>query len=210
MSIRSARPFVISALCLVLALTTYALSPLVTLWSVASALRRDDVPTLRMALDWQGVRDGLKTDLGAGAPVSLASVRQATVRQATVRQASVRQATVRQASAGEDDLPEFGSSFATTLVSHAVDDVMTPEHLASVLSHTGAGPASRPGLSWLERVRRIGFAGPAEFEAAIRMSPDDGAPPVVVTMHVEKWQWKVTRIHLPEQLLDGGGGNDRT
>ena len=195
MSIRSGRlfrPFTISALCLTLALATYALSPLVTLWSVASALRHDDVPTLRTALDWRGVRDGLKTDLGV--PVSLASV---------------RQASVQQASAGGDDLPEFGSSFATTVVSHAVDDVMTPEHLASMLSHTDPGPAVRAGSSWLDRVGRIGFVGPAEFEAAIRLSPDAGAPPVVVTMHVEKWQWKVTRIHLPEQLLDGGG-SDRT
>ena len=94
---------------------------------------------------------------------------------------------------------------------------MTPEHLVAMLSHGAAERGDRPGPSMLGRVQRIGFVSPTEFEAAIRLSPDADAPPVVVTMRVEKWQWKVTRIHVPEQLLDGGsgtgnsgGGNDRT
>ena len=209
---RLVRPLVLSAACLVLALATYAASPLVTLWSTASALQRNDVRTLRTALDWRGVRDGLKADLNPGpadeAAVSLASV----------RQASATTSTTAGAATG-DDLPAFGSTFATTIVSHVVDDVMTPEHLVAMLSH-GAGEhgdrsgSSQTGPSMLGRVQRIGFVSPTEFEAAIRLSPDADAPPVVVTMRIEKWQWKVTRIHVPEQLLDGGSGggsgNDRT
>ena len=113
-----------------------------------------------------------------------------------------------QTSASQDDLPEFGSSFATTIVSHVVDDVMTPEHLAAMLSRSAADHGDRPGPSMLDRVRHIGFVSPTEFVAAIRVSPDAEAPPVLVTLRVEKWQWKVTRIHVPDQLLEGG--NDRT
>ena len=204
MSVRHARrpvgALALSAVCLTLALATYAASPLVTLWSTASALQRNDVRTLRTALDWRGVRDGLKADLGAGTPADGASVSLASVRQAS--------ATT------EDDLPAFGSTFATTIVSHVVDDVMTPEHLVAMLSHGTADHGDQTGRSMLGRVQRIGFVSPTEFEAAIRLSPDADAPPVVVTMRVEKWQWKVTRIHVPEQLLDGGSGggsgNDRT
>ena len=187
---RSLRRFAVAASCLTVVLTAYAVSPLVTLWSVASALQRDDVPTLRSSLDWQTVRNGLKSDLGVGAPVKLASV--------------------RQASASQNDLPDFGSSFATTIVSHVVDDVMTPEHLTEMLSQTASSHRDGSGLSLLGRVQRIGFVAPAEFEAAIRLSSDVDAPPVVVTMHVEKWHWKVTRIHVPEQLLDTGNSNNRT
>ena len=206
---RSVRPLVLSALCLTLALATYAASPLVTLWSTAAALQRNDVRALRTALDWRGVRDGLKADLGAGTPADGASV----------SLASVRQASATTSATTGDDLPAFGSTFATTIVSHVVDDVMTPEHLVAMLSHGAAEhgapeQGNRPGPSMLGRVQRIGFVSPTEFEAAIRLSPDADAPPVVVTMHVEKWQWKVTRIHVPEQLLDGGNGggsgNDRT
>ena len=215
MSVRHARspvhPLILSATCLTLALVTYAASPLVTLWSTASALQHNDVRTLRTALDWRGVRDGLKADLGAGTSGDATPADGASVSLASVRQAS--------ATTG-DDLPAFGSTFATTIVSHVVDDVMTPEHLVAMLSHGaaehgapaqgGPGQGNRPGPSMLGRVQRIGFVSPTEFEAAIRLSPDADAPPVVVTMRVEKWQWKVTRIHVPEQLLDGGSGNDRT
>lgn len=186
---RSVHPLALSASCLALALLIYAASPLVTLWCAASALHRDDVPALRTALDWREVRAGLKSDLGPGVPVSLASMHQAT-------------------DAGQDDLPEFGSSFATTIVSHVIDDVMTPEHLAAMLSQSASDHGDRPGPSMLDRVQHIRFVSPTEFEAAIRLSPDVEAPPVLVTLRVEKWQWKVTRIHVPDQLL--AGGRDRT
>ncbi len=186
---RSVHPLALSASCLALALLIYTASPLVTLWCAASALHRDDVRALRTALDWREVRAGLKSDLGPGVSVSLASMHQAT-------------------GAGQDDLPEFGSSFATTIVSHVIDDVMTPEHLAAMLSRSASDHGDRPGPSLLDRVQHVGFVSPTEFEAAIRLSPDVEAPPVLVTLRVEKWQWKVTRIHVPDQLLEGG--RDRT
>ncbi len=187
---RSVHPLALSASCLTLALLIYAASPLVTLWCAASALRCNDVRALRTALDWREVRAGLKSDLGADAPVSLASAHQVSTQ------------------TGADDLPKFGSSFATTIVSHVIDDVMTPEHLAAMLSQSASDHGDRPGPSMLDRVQHIGFMSPTEFVAAIRLSSDVGAPPVLVTLRVEKWQWKVTRVHVPDQLLEGG--RDRT
>lgn len=180
-----------SAACLALALLFYVVSPLTALLSVANGLRHEDVGALRGALDWRAVRLGLKADFGGGLPVSLASAK---------------------VSPADDELPGFGESFASTLVSHAVDNEITPERMMAMLSRTGAGGAGQAGAglaaavrSVLGRVERVAFLGPARFEAAIRMSDDPSAQPVCVSMRLEHWQWKITRIHLPEQMLQGGG-----
>lgn len=181
----------VSAACLALALLFYVVSPLTALFSVANGLRHEDVAALRGALDWRAVRLGLKTDFGGGVPVSLASAK---------------------VSAADDELPGFGESFASTLVSRAVDNEVTPERMMAMLSRTDANETGQAGAgmfaavrSVLGRVERVTFLGPARFEAAIRMSDDPSAPPVCVSMRLEHWQWKITQIHLPEQMLQGGG-----
>ena len=42
------------------------------------------------------------------------------------------------------------------------------------------------------------FTRPAQFEAEI---PMPGMAPIDITMRIEKWHWKITRITLPEELL---------
>ncbi|WP_419728055.1 DUF2939 domain-containing protein [Lichenicola sp.] len=185
--LRSAR---LPAGCLVASFTLYAVSPFVTLWSVAAALQNDDVGTIQEALDWRTVRTGLKTDLDPGAPVSLASAHAAPV---------------------QDDLPDFGESFATTIVSHVVDDVVTPEHLVAMLvqakpAHHGSTADTHAGglLAMLDRVDHVSFVSPNEFEASVRLVDDRNAAPVTVSMRIEKWKWKITRIHVPDELLTQG------
>ncbi len=185
------RAAAVSATCLALALLFYALSPVATLLSVANGLRHEDVAALRGALDWRAVRLGLKADFGGGLPVSLASAK---------------------VSSADDELPGFGESFANTLVSHVVDDEVTPERMMAMLSRSSAGAIGQADAgalaavrSVLDRVERVAFLGPARFEAAIRMSDDPSAQPVCVSMRLERWQWKITEIHLPEQMLQGGG-----
>ncbi len=186
----------VSAACLALAILFYVVSPLTALFSVANGLRHEDVAALRGALDWRAVRLGLKTDFGGGVPVSLASAK---------------------VSAADDELPGFGESFASTLVSRAVDNEVTPERMMAMLSRTDANENGQDGAgrngagmlaavrSMFGRVERVTFLGPARFEAAIRMSDDPSAQPVCVSMRLEHWQWKITQIHLPEQMLQGGG-----
>jgi hypothetical protein len=191
-SLRRPDPAVALAVsCLAIALVLFALSPLATLWSVATGLQHDDVGAVRNALDWRSVRTGLKADFGGGLPVRLASA--------------------SQVAPAEEELPGFGESFATTIVSHVVDDVVTPERVMAMLSQSRADENGRAGahefpvLSVLGRVEHLAFMGPARFEAAIRLSDDLSAEPVRISMRLERWQWKITRIHLPEQVLTGGG-----
>lgn len=187
---RRPRFFAMTLGCLTASLGLYATSPLAALWSVSTAMQRDDVNTVRGALAWRDVRGGLKDDLGPGASVTLASAHAAPV---------------------QDELPDFGSSFATTIVSHVVDDVVTPEHLVTMLSQANTGRAvaatslARRALAMLGRVQHVGFVGPTGFEASIRLVDDPSAGPMIVSMHVEKWQWKITRIHLPDDLLTHSG-----
>lgn len=174
-----------------MSLSLYAASPFVTLWSVASALQNHDVDTIQGALDWRTVRTGLKNDLGPDASVRLAS-------------------TSRVAPA-EDELPDFGNSFAKTIVSHVVDDVITPEHLVAMLvhaepaKHTVDGAGSN-ALAMLSRVDHVRFIGANRFEASVRLNDDPKAVPVTVSMRIEKWQWKITRIQMPEQFLSQHAG----
>lgn len=183
-------PFV----CLVTSLSLYAASPFVTLWSVASALQNHDVGTVQGALDWRTVRSGLKDDLGPDASVSLASS--------------------THVAPAQDELPDFGNSFAKTIVSHVVDDVITPEHLVAMLVHAEPSKQAAHGtgsgvLSMLARVDHVSFIGPNQFEAAVRLDDDPKAAPVTVSMRIKKWQWKITRIQMPEQFLSQHAG-DRT
>ena len=81
-----------------------------------------------------------------------------------------------------------------------------------MLSRSGAGATGQANAgalaavrAVLDRVERVAFLGPARFEASVRMSDDPSAQPVCVSMRLERWQWKITEIHLPEQMLQGGG-----
>lgn len=184
----------------VLALALYATSPVMTLLSVASALQHDDVGTVQSALDWRTVRAGLKADLGSGD---------------TDTDGAVHLASARTMAPVQDELPDFGTSFASTIVSHVVDDVVTPEHLVSLLAHPAhidahAAPASSGALAMLGRIAHLGFASPTRFEASVRMDADPAAAPVAISMQIEKWHWKITRIHVPDQMLNPPNANNRT
>lgn len=190
------RPLALSALGVTIAAGLYGMSPFLTLWTVAAALQHDDVVTVSSALDWRTVRAGLKADLGPGSQTMDGSVHLASARIAPV----------------QDELPDFGDSFATTIVSHVIDDVVTPEHLVTMLTQTAPRRSSTPGgmggaLSMLGRIDHVEFIGPAHFEASMRMADDPAAAPVTVSMDVQKWHWKITRIHVPDQLLSQGAGN---
>lgn len=93
----------------------------------------------------------------------------------------------------QDELPGFGESFATNIASGMIDDEITPERLDSMIS----GPALQDHA--LARLPRGVFTGPTRFHVAIRMTGE--RTPIEITLHLEKWRWKVTRITLPEDML---------
>ncbi|MCQ8279777.1 DUF2939 domain-containing protein [Acetobacteraceae bacterium KSS8] len=163
----------VSACCMVIAVMLYAFSPLATLLQAANGVRNGDVAALRDALDWKSVRAGLKQDIAQNLDSGPATA---------------------QAAVAEDELPAFGSSFVTTVASHAIDNEMTPEALMRLLSGQ-AGPAT----DWrgvLGRIASLRFTGPSQFEAAIRMGGPD-AKPTLLSMRLEQWHWRITHLELP-------------
>ena len=93
----------------------------------------------------------------------------------------------------QDELPGFGESFVTRVASGMIDDDITPARLDTMLK--GVTSQMRSGAS----LPRGYFAGPARFEAQVRVP---GEAPIRITMQIEKWHWKVTRITLPADMLN--------
>ena len=163
------------------AFALYFASPYMMLWSTGVALQRHDRAALCASLDWSQVRAGLKDELGLQRPVQQISQ--------------------------QDELPGFGESFASNVASGMIDDDITPERLDTILSSAmSSGPgtpghASRghaaPGPS-VAGLPHGYFAGPAHFEARIPMT---GGAPIGISLRIEKWHWKITRVTLPEDLL---------
>ena len=92
----------------------------------------------------------------------------------------------------QDELPGFGESFVSGMASGMIDDDITPQRLGTMLdgltTRMHGGAATPRGY----------LAGPAHFEARI---PVAGEAPIEITMRIEKWHWKITRIKLPDDML---------
>ena len=88
-----------------------------TLWTVASSVAHHDMPTLARTINWSSVDASLKEQILNG--LNLGHVTEAA-----------------------DELPEFGESFATKVVSNAVDLNVTSENLGNVVDQAMAGSAS--------------------------------------------------------------------
>ncbi|WP_428377905.1 DUF2939 domain-containing protein [Lichenicoccus sp.] len=146
----------------------FAASPYVALWSAGYAVSHHDRAALRGSLDWQQVRLSLKHSFGLTSPGM-----------------GVRQV------AQQDELPDFGESFATNVASGMIDDDITPERLDGMLSRIPAGARTT-------RMPHGFFTGPASFIADI---PVANSPPVRISMRIEQWHWKIIAIGLPASLL---------
>ncbi|GBQ83174.1 DUF2939 domain-containing protein [Asaia krungthepensis] len=149
----------------------YALSPYLALWSLSSALRNHDTTTLAQHIDWSALTTSLKAeaiDALIGPPPAA------------------------------DDLPDFGSSFASGAVSHAIDTRLTPDLIMTFATQMTAMPAHRVAPSLRELYSRLSahFVSPLRFEAGLVTSP--GQKPAIVHMKFEQWRWKITEIDLPK------------
>ena len=130
-------------------MVAYAASPYVALWRMSVALRSHDVASLRSEIDWSRVRDGLKQELTGALP----DADQPTIE--AVKPASVT-------TASDDELPEFGESFAKTAVGNVVDEDCDPEHVEAMFGSRPSQPAgivaqARQMLAWAF------FTGPKTF-----------------------------------------------
>lgn len=165
-------PHVLGAVFVALA-CIYALSPYLALWSLSSALRSHDAITLSQHIDWSALSTNLKAeaiDALIGPPPAA------------------------------DDLPDFGSSFASNAVSHAIDTRLTPELLMTVASQMVNAPRATPSFSIRQLYDRISahFVSPLRFEARLVTMP--GQKPTIVHMKFEQWRWKITGFDLPRSV----------
>jgi hypothetical protein len=181
-----ARPVSVGLVSACVLLMAYAASPYVALWRVGVALRSHDVSSLRAEIDWNGVRNGLKAELG-GDPSPLPTTTVA------VKTAS--------STAADDDLPDFGESFAKTAVSNVVDEDCDAEHIGAML----AGDPARGG-SMIAQARRMVawafFTGPKNFQAFLRVGGDPHEAPVKVQMRFSPSHgWRIENVWLPQTML---------
>ena len=178
---------VASAACV--ALMAYMASPYVALWQVSVALRSHNVALLRSSIDWVTVRDGLKQELVGGAPD-----------QGSTTVAAVKTASAVKA-ADDDELPEFGESFAKTAVSNVVDEDCDAEHVEAMLA-SGAHRADGVISEARHMVDWAFFTGPQTFVALLRVSDDPREGPVRVRMVFSSSHgWRVDNVWLPQQML---------
>ncbi|GAN53473.1 hypothetical protein Tasa_010_020 [Tanticharoenia sakaeratensis NBRC 103193] len=161
-------------------LGAYALSPYIALWSIDSAIRTHDPARLAAHIDWSALNGSLKSDTIAaivGPPP------------------------------GADDLPDFGSSFASTAVSNAIDTQLNTQELLDMAGKMMPADArSAPGYAALARVHAR-FVAPARFEASVPGPANE--TPMVVHLKFEHWHWKITRLEMP-QAMPGATVADNT
>jgi len=148
------------------------------LWSIESAIKTRNCGQLSAHIDWTSLNRSLKTDCAtaiAGPP------------------------------AAADDLPDFGTSFASNAVSNAIDTKLTPDTVLSVADQMMPKPDARAvpefSLAALSRLSAH-FVSPARFEAAV--SGAGGQPQMVVHLKFEHWHWKITRLEMPTQVASAG------
>ncbi|MBE7730286.1 DUF2939 domain-containing protein [Komagataeibacter sp. FXV3] len=154
------------------ATSLYAASPFFTLWSITSAIRTHDMGSLNTCLKWESVRNGLKTqavDSLIGPPHA------------------------------DDELPEFGASFASSAVSNAIDEEVRPDKLGMLVDHLmpQEQPSTPQTLFGLMRHVHMHFTHPGVFEASVIMPGHENETPLRLQMRIHAFQWKIHHIDLP-------------
>ncbi|MBU2654282.1 DUF2939 domain-containing protein [Acidomonas methanolica] len=149
-------------------LATYLLSPFLALWTINGAVRTHDAHLLSTHIDWSALNTNLKQqtiDAILGPPPEA------------------------------DDLPDFGSAFATTAISHAIDTRLTPSALLGMA--TQLMPKDGEPIGWATLFTRFSarFEGVTRFKAEV--DAPDGRTQAIVHLKFEHWHWQVTRVDLP-------------
>jgi Protein of unknown function (DUF2939) len=150
----------------------YVVYPYATLYRLGQAIRNGDASSLETMVDWAAVREGIKEDICD-----------------TVIDEPP------EAKAG-GQLPPFGAGFVRGITGNAVDARVTPQALASVAQEPTQAPVPKDAAV---RVSWAFFAGPAEFQVALR-APGQAAP-IRLQMDFRRGTWQIVRVWLPPELL---------
>ncbi|GBR47449.1 DUF2939 domain-containing protein [Neokomagataea thailandica] len=152
---------------LIIILAAYVISPFIALWELKEAVREHDAQRLERHIDWSAL--------------SL----------------SLREAINAQQSQGEDDLPDFGHSFAMAASAHVMETSLTPAVFFALIEHSmpfaQAGHDPQTHFSWgMFSVRFVGFR-----HCDVRIKSDMQTF-YTLQMTFEHWGWRLTGIHLPQ------------
>lgn len=169
------RARVICLASLAASLALYTLSPFMTLWTIAGAVSSHDMVALGHTINWSSLDASIKEQVLNG--LNLGKVNQVS-----------------------DELPEFGSSFATNIVSNAVDTRVTQTNLGSVVDQAMAsGPDHMNAGTVFSAVSHalVRFTAANSFEAQVVLPGHENETPLRVQLRIERWQWKLTRVDFP-------------
>lgn len=155
------------------ALGLYLASPFVTLWSIGSAIQTHDMTALGQVINWSELDASIKHQTLSGLHLEQVS----------------------------NDLPDFGSSFATTAVSNAVDFTVTQANLGTLVDQAvpAAIPANQPAPSFASLVEKasVRFTRIDQFEVDVPLPGHEHDTPLKIEMRIQNWRWKVTKVEFP-------------
>ncbi|MBS1067367.1 DUF2939 domain-containing protein [Gluconobacter cerinus] len=149
-------------------LAAYAVSPFLALWDIDRAMKGNNPARLIPHVDWSSLAHSLKEQFRPPVPAS------------------------------DDDLPDFGSSFAGNAISNAIDTELSPATLMSTahqLMPAGSSSYSSGGGWPVLGGLHAHFVSLNKFEAQV---DQPGQTPFVLHMKFEHWGWKITRFELPQ------------
>ncbi|MFT8418503.1 MAG: DUF2939 domain-containing protein [Acetobacter sp.] len=154
----------------------YLASPFVTLWSVASDLEHHNATALGQMISWGALDASLKRQTLAGLHLNTQPA--------------------------ADELPEFGSSFATSAVSNAVDMTVTPANLGTLLDEALPATASTaqptaPSFASLVTRASVHFNRLDQFVMELPLPGHERETPLRVELRIEGWGWKITNVEFP-------------
>ncbi len=160
----------IAVICVMLSLTAYAISPLITLWALQDAILQHDAQRLQRYVDWSTLSYSLRDALNG-----------------------------RHNLPEDDDLPSFGQSFATAAAAHAIEKSLTPLVLLTVIEQGAPSLLQRHNkvarFPW--RLLNFRFVGIRHFNVLFK---PDVQTAYTLHLTFEHWGWKVTSIDLPHNV----------
>ncbi len=169
------RARVICVAAFMMSFALYAASPFVTLWTIASSVSTRDMTALGQTINWSSLDASLKEQVMDGLHLGPAAQ-------------------------PVDDLPEFGSSFATSVVSNAVDLTINQKNLGHVVDEAiAAAPGAVHGGQMVAALTHavVRFTSASSFEAQVALPGHENETPLRVQLRIEGWKWKLTRVDLP-------------
>lgn len=169
----------------ILLAVAYTVTPYLTLWRLAEALRHGDSRMLETSIDWDSVREGVKEDIADG-----------------IVGDGPADPDAESPPVPQDTLPPFGSSFVKGIAGSQVDKELTPQHLAAMFQELQPAGHNVASLLYSD-VRYAFFDGPESFRLSVHCPGQaPGDPPLRVEMALQHGAWTVVRAWLPRTMLE--------